>query len=264
MRKTVSSTGARLLRATCISVLLTMAGAITHAGATGDASTAPSGPAASVVPGKDSNTNSSPAQATKAPVKTHSAATASTTPLWSDLTPAQQQALMPLSGEWDKMDAPRKKKWLALSSKFSSLKPEEQTRLQDRMREWAKLTPEQRRVARESYSRAKKLKPGEKTAEWQQYQQLPEEQKKKLADEAAAKKRVASLPPASQGKGKQLTSPSKSTLRREAGAAGVLPVGRHASTGGSPQHMQSVPQAAPQPVPQPAAQPTPAIQTNSQ
>jgi hypothetical protein len=129
-------------------------------------------------------------------------------PLWAELTPAQQQALAPMASEWDKLDASHKKKWLAISSKFASLKPDQQLRLQNRMRDWAKLTPEQRRVARESYTRAKKLNPGEKTAEWQQYQQLSEEQKKKLAADAATKKRVANLPPASQTKGK-VTPPPK-------------------------------------------------------
>jgi hypothetical protein len=113
-----------------------------------------------------------------------------------------------MASEWDKLNATQKKKWLAISSKFASLKPDQQLRLQNRMRDWAKLTPEQRRVARESYSRAKKLNPSEKTAEWQQYQQLSEEQKKKLAADAATKKRVANLPPASQTKGK-VTPPPK-------------------------------------------------------
>jgi len=144
-------------------------------------------------------------------------------PLWAELTPAQQQALMPLAAEWDKLDAPHKKKWLAISRRYAALKPEQQVRLQNRMRDWIKLTPEQRRVARESYSRAKKLNPGEKSAEWRQYQQLPEEQKKKLAKDAAAKKRVTNLPPASQNKGK-ITSPPKSSPKREAAQSGIPPL----------------------------------------
>jgi hypothetical protein len=150
-------------------------------------------------------------------------------PLWVELTPLQKQALAPLASEWDKLDSPHKKKWLAISSKYASLKPDQQLRLQDRMRDWAKLTPEQRRVARESYSRTKKLNPGQKSAEWQHYQQLPEEQKKKLASEAAAKKRVANLPSPSQEKGKMTPPPKKSALksgpifRRSAPAATALP-----------------------------------------
>ena len=119
-----------------------------------------------------------------------------TKPLWIDLSPAQQQALAPLAAEWDKIDLLRKKKWLEIVNKFASMKPDEQQRIQERMREWVKLTPEQRRVARESYARSKKLDADEKSAQWEQYQQLPEEQKKKLAADDAAKKRVANLPTA--------------------------------------------------------------------
>ena len=127
-------------------------------------------------------------------------------PLWSDLTPAQQQALAPLSTDWDKLDSLRKQKWLALANKFSSMKPEEQQRVQDRMREWAKLTPAQRRAARESYARTKKLNADQKSEKWQQYQNLPEEEKKKLAAEAENKKRVANLPRQATNKNKTPTS----------------------------------------------------------
>jgi hypothetical protein len=116
---------------------------------------------------------------------------------WADLTAAQQYALAPLAGEWNELDAFRKNKWLAIGNKFASMKSDEQQRVQERMREWVKLTPEERRIARESYSRAKKLDPDQKSAQWEQYQQLPEEQKKKLAADAAAKKPVATLPRAS-------------------------------------------------------------------
>jgi hypothetical protein len=123
-------------------------------------------------------------------------------PLWTELTPAQQQALAPLATEWDKLDGLRKTKWLAIGNKYASMSPDEQQRVQERMRDWVKLTPEQRRVARESYARAKKLNRDQKSAQWQQYQQLPEEQKKKLAADSASKKHVATLPSASQSKAK--------------------------------------------------------------
>jgi hypothetical protein len=136
-------------------------------------------------------------------------------PVWTELNPAQQQALAPLAADWDKLDGARKKKWIELTKRYASLTPEQQARMQERMREWVKLTPEERRVARESYSRAKKLEPDQKTAQWQEYQQLSDEQKKKLADEAFARKRVTNLPPAAHDKNK-LVSPSKSALRQQA------------------------------------------------
>jgi hypothetical protein len=135
-------------------------------------------------------------------------------PLWTELNPVQQEALAPLAADWDKLDGARKKKWLVLTNRYASLTPEQQARMQERMREWVKLTPDERRVARESYSRTKKLEPDQKSAQWQEYQQLPDEQKKKLADEAVIKKRVTNLPPAAPDKTK-LIPPSKSVLRQQ-------------------------------------------------
>ncbi|MES2538576.1 MAG: DUF3106 domain-containing protein [Pseudomonadota bacterium] len=189
------ATGAIAIAATGTSVdqkILSPA-VVTANGTTSVAATTPAIPA-----------NSPAAKAAEQPTK----------PLWANLTPPQQQALFPLAAEWDRLDPVHKTKWLAISSKFSTMKNDQQVRLQNRMRDWAKLTPEQRRVARESYSRAKKLNPGQRTAEWQQYQQLPEEQKRKLAAEAAAKKRIANLPSASQGKNK-VTPPPKSALKSQ-------------------------------------------------
>jgi hypothetical protein len=117
-------------------------------------------------------------------------------PLWRDLTPSQRAALEPLAAEWNQMDGVRKQKWLQMSTHFSTMKPEEQQRVHERMREWVRLTPAERKLARETYSRTKKLAPDEKAATWQNYQQLPEEQKQKLAAEAAARK-PAGTPPAS-------------------------------------------------------------------
>jgi hypothetical protein len=119
-------------------------------------------------------------------------------PLWSELSPAQKSALQPLSGEWDKMDEARKQKWLEIGNRFAAMKPEEQQRMHERMREWLTLTPEQRRQARENYFLSKKLDKSQKSASWDEYQQLPEEEKRKLAAAAAKKNQVTNLPPKSQ------------------------------------------------------------------
>lgn len=192
MARRSSFAAARCLRAVCILGALLTVAAATFA-ATGAANSGSSIPLANT--GTANNNKSAPNPVIK--------------PLWTDLTPAQQQALAPLAAEWDKLESIRKKKWLEIGNKFSTMKPDEQQRMQERMREWAKLTPEQRRVARESYARAKKLNPDQKSAQWQQYQQLPEEQKKKLAADAASKKHIANLPPA-QSKNKTVP-PIKST-----------------------------------------------------
>lgn len=122
---------------------------------------------------------------------------AATGPLsWARLTPAQHAALAPFADQWDGFSDARKRKWLKIASRFAKLTPDDQKRLQDRMTEWAKMTPEQRRVARENYQSAKELSAQARERAWKAYQQLPEEQKERLA--AAERRRrpsVVSAPP---------------------------------------------------------------------
>ncbi|WP_086142854.1 DUF3106 domain-containing protein, partial [Janthinobacterium sp. GW460P] len=119
---------------------------------------------------------------------------ASENPSWNKLSRAQQEALQPLAGVWNKLETLRKQKWLVIASRFASMTPDEQIRVHERMREWIKLTPEQRRLVRDNYTRTKKIDPGQKTAQWEQYQQLPEDQKKKLATELVPKKPLGKVP----------------------------------------------------------------------
>ena len=160
-------------------------------------------------------------------------------PLWTELNAGQQLALQPLAAEWDKLDTLRKHKWLEIANRYSSMKPDEQQRVHERMREWIKLTPEQRRVVRENYTRSKKIEPGQKSAQWEQYQQLPEEQKQKLAADAAAKKQLANLPSPSQSKAKTIAPIKSGVILPPPMPAAVAPAA-------------VAPPAAPTPVPAPA------------
>lgn len=116
-------------------------------------------------------------------------------PVWNQLSAAQKTALQPLQGEWDALDGVRKQKWLELANRYAAMKPEEQQRVHERMREWVRLTPAQRSAARQNYTQAKTLAPNEKSATWESYKQLPDEQKQKLAEQAA-RKQLTNLPPA--------------------------------------------------------------------
>ena len=198
MARRSSFAAARCLRAVCILGFLLTIAAAAFAAAGGPADNGSGASQTSISTAPPNSSKSAPKSVTK--------------PLWADLTPAQRQALAPLATEWDTMGDIRKKKWLEIGNKFSTMKPDEQRRMQERIRDWAKLTPEQRHIARESYARAKKLNRDQKSAHWQQYQQLPEEQKKKLAADAASKKHVANLPP-TQSKNKTVP-PIKSTPKR--------------------------------------------------
>lgn len=107
-------------------------------------------------------------------------------PLWRDLSNAQQVALAPLEPEWDRMEGPRKRKWIEMSARFASMSAAEQQRVHERMRQWMKLTPAQRELARENYSRASRVAQGDKAADWENYKQLSADQKRRLANSPAA------------------------------------------------------------------------------
>ncbi|MBI3374453.1 MAG: DUF3106 domain-containing protein [Betaproteobacteria bacterium] len=106
-------------------------------------------------------------------------------PVWAELTAEQQQVLDPLKGEWDKMDRPRRIKWVGIAKRYPGMNPTGQRRVQTRMQNWAKLTPEQRSVARNSYRNTiVRLPPELKKdlrAHWQEYQALPDHEKRRLA-----------------------------------------------------------------------------------
>jgi len=120
--------------------------------------------------------------------------------MWKDLTPAQQKALEPLSGEWDGIEPIRKQKWLAIATRYARMKEDEQARVQERMREWVRMSPEERRQIRQNYARAQKLNPTQKAVSWEEYQTLSDEQKKELAAKGAIKKQVVNLPTPTQAK----------------------------------------------------------------
>ena len=161
-----------------------------------------------------------------------------TKPLWKDLTLAQQVALEPLQSEWDTMVGLRKKKWLDIANRYSSMKPDEQARVHERMVEWVKMTPEQRTQVRRNFARAQKIDPTQKSAQWEEYQQLPDEQKKELAAKAATKKQVVNLPTPAQSKMKTVAPikhPNAVTAPAPvaAPAPGAAPAGTDASAPGS-------------------------------
>lgn len=108
-------------------------------------------------------------------------------PVWAELTPAQKQALAPLSGTWVDLSEAHKRKWLALSQNFPKLPAAEQATLHSRMKEWAALSPKQRTLARLNFGETKRISADDKKAKWEAYQALSEEEKRRLAAAAAVK-----------------------------------------------------------------------------
>lgn len=112
------------------------------------------------------------------------AAPAKSKPHWKDLTSAQQKALQPLAPHWDRLNEQRKLKWLVISKNYPSLNPAEQAKLHLRMSNWATLSQQQRSQARQNFKDIKGLSPEQKVSEWEAYQALSPEEKRKLANQA--------------------------------------------------------------------------------
>lgn len=112
-------------------------------------------------------------------------------PTWAELTPSQQQALLPLASNWNSINEPQKRKWLEISKNYRSMTPDEQAKLNSRMTEWVALSPQQRAQARLNFGKtkelARQLTPEEKKAKWEAYQALSPEEKEKLAAKASPK-----------------------------------------------------------------------------
>ncbi len=112
---------------------------------------------------------------------------ASSAPLkWARLNASQHLALAPFARDWDNFSDSRKRKWLKIAEQYPQLPPDAQQRLHQRMIEWVHMSPDQRRLARENFQLSKAVPPQQRQKAWAAYQQLPDEQKKKL--EAAARK----------------------------------------------------------------------------
>ncbi|WP_374592160.1 DUF3106 domain-containing protein [Aquabacterium sp.] len=129
-----------------------------------------------------------PAQATiavAATAVTPASARSGNSIAWTSLTANQRSALAPLQKDWTELDSVSQEKWLALANRFPRMSEAERTRVQARMTDWAHMTASERGKARLRYQRAKEVSPEERQAQWAAYQSLPEEQRRKLAEDAA-------------------------------------------------------------------------------
>ncbi len=162
-----------------------------------------------------------------------------TKPVWSQLTPAQQQALAPLAATWNTLSEVQKRKWLALSRNFPRMSGAEQDKLHSRMSEWVALSPQQRTQARLNFGETKQLAPDDKKAKWDAYQALSPEQKSKLAASAAKPPATApALKPVPPEKRAEIPKPKP-----------VAKIPRIAAAPGQIDHNTLLPQPAPSPAP---------------
>lgn len=112
-------------------------------------------------------------------------------PAWRELTASQRNALRPLERDWARIDGPRKRKWIEIASRFPSMSAGERTRLQERMAEWARLSPQDRNTARLNFRDAKDVPANERRDRWEAYQSLSEDERRRLAEQAARARKTA-------------------------------------------------------------------------
>ncbi len=142
---------------------------------------------------------------------------------WNELSASQQQALKPLAANWNTIDEPQKRKWLAVSKNFGSMTPSEQAKLHSRMSEWAALSAKQRTQARLNFAETTQVPAEEKRATWEAYQALSPEEKRKLA--AGAPTRPSGAAPALKPvpAAKLATPPNTSQPRGGASGTSAVP-----------------------------------------
>jgi hypothetical protein len=123
-------------------------------------------------------------------------------PLWNQLSAQEQAALKPLATNWDGLSIGQKRKWISVSKDFNRLSPTEQTKLHTRMSEWSSLSSQQRAAARQNFAQNKELTDGltpeQRKVQWQAYQQLSPEERRKLAESAGRPPAVAGAAPAAK------------------------------------------------------------------
>lgn len=147
---------------------------------------------------------------------------------WAKLNSSQHLALAPFAHDWDNFSDSRKLKWLKIATQYPNLSPEAQDQLHQKMAEWVRMSPEQRRTARENFQLSKAVPVQQRQKAWAAYQQLPDEQKKKL--EASERKNhrptVVSAPPTGKTEVKDLNAvrhPPEVAKPVAASAAAVAP-----------------------------------------
>ena len=110
-------------------------------------------------------------------------------PRWEQLSVADQQSLQPLASIWSSLSQGHRRKWLALAKNNASMSEADREKLQSRMAEWAALKPKEREQARLNFAQTKKLPPDARTATWEAYQALSDDERRALLDKAPKKPR---------------------------------------------------------------------------
>lgn len=133
------------------------------------------------------------AQSTSSSPPAPSVAAAEGEPRWEQLSTAEQQSLQPLASIWRSLSQGHRRKWLALAKNYPAMTEADREKLQERMAQWAALKPKERELARLNFAQTKNLPPEARSANWEAYQALPEEERRALLDQAPKKPSGAAI-----------------------------------------------------------------------
>jgi hypothetical protein len=129
---------------------------------------------------------------------------------WSELSAPQKEALSPLSDVWPQLEQTKQRKWMEFSKHYEKMSIQEKERVHARMKDWVSLTPQQRQKARENFREGKRLPPQQRQTKWEDYQQLPEEDKKRLAQQARKRRQTGAAKPPGTNSLRPLPAPADS------------------------------------------------------
>ncbi|HET9978078.1 MAG TPA: DUF3106 domain-containing protein [Burkholderiaceae bacterium] len=101
---------------------------------------------------------------------------------WAALSAGQRNALAPLERDWSSIPPAQQQKWLEVANRYPSLPAEERARLTQRMTEWSRLSPQDRAKARLNFQEARQASRDDRQQHWADYNALPAEQRRALAD----------------------------------------------------------------------------------
>ena len=102
----------------------------------------------------------------------------------------QQEALAPLSKEWNTLQTLQKQRLINLAKRYPQLNTVQKQRLHNRLEKWSKLTPEQRNRAREKFQAFSKV-PLEKR---EQVKQMVRQQEAEKLNTPAAEPALTNTP----------------------------------------------------------------------
>lgn len=144
---------------------------------------------------------------------------------WLQLSARERTALAPLAEHWGSISETQRSKWLAIARNFDQLPASEQQLMQTRMKEWVALSPVQRNQARLNFNSVQSVSRDEKKNRWEAYQNLSDEEKRKLSAGQLGPARTAAPSPRPTPS-QRLVQPAVRTLPPEALPARA-PIDRH-------------------------------------